>query len=378
MSLRIALTHLYAWPEVRRGGERYLHELAGALAAAGHRVTILTSSPTPHRTRILDVDVRYVRRTRSRIADRIFPPLPPESSDGAPVHVSDEVVFGAKAFARLGIAKLDVWHALGTADAAAAATLGRLRNIRSVYTDLGIPDRVYREARSDARLYDVVVRHIDRYVCLSKHALDGLRRDFGRDGFALGGGADLEKFTPGAHRSDAPSILFTSSATENRKNLPLLLEAAARVRSKLPELEVWVASPTDAARVVEAAPPAARDAVVLHAAPAVDDLIDLYRRAWVTALPSHHEAFGLVVVESLACGTPVVTLADGAPAELVTDSTGATAAADAGSLADACIRALELAREATTVEACRAAAEPHDWQRGVVPRMEAIYGGMAS
>jgi hypothetical protein len=68
-----------------------------------------------------------------------------------------------------------------------------------------------------------------------------------------------------------------------------------------------------------------------------------------------------------------VTLTDGAPAELVTEGTGATAAPNADSLADACARALELARAPGTVELCRAAAEPHDWRRGVVPRIEAIY-----
>ncbi|MEX2393283.1 MAG: glycosyltransferase, partial [Actinomycetota bacterium] len=40
-TMRIALTHAFCWPEVRRGGERYLHELGGALARRGHRVTII-------------------------------------------------------------------------------------------------------------------------------------------------------------------------------------------------------------------------------------------------------------------------------------------------------------------------------------------------
>jgi hypothetical protein len=45
MSLRVVLTHVYAWPEVRRGGERYLHGLASALAWAGHAVDIVSTAP---------------------------------------------------------------------------------------------------------------------------------------------------------------------------------------------------------------------------------------------------------------------------------------------------------------------------------------------
>ncbi|MGH2728370.1 MAG: glycosyltransferase, partial [Actinomycetota bacterium] len=123
--LRIALTHVFAWPEVRRGGERYLHELAGALAKAGHEVIILSTAQEPGRQRILDVDVRYLRR-HDRLGHWFW-------DQGV------EVLFAGQALARLTLRRLDVWHALGTADAAAAALLGGVRNTRSVYTDLGIP-----------------------------------------------------------------------------------------------------------------------------------------------------------------------------------------------------------------------------------------------
>ena len=49
----------------------------------------------------------------------------------------------------------------------------------------------------------------------------------------------------------------------------------------------------------------------------VDNPAPLYASAWVSALPSRAEAFGMVVVESLACGTPVVAARDGALPELI-------------------------------------------------------------
>ncbi|MSW53224.1 MAG: glycosyltransferase, partial [Actinobacteria bacterium] len=86
-------------------------------------------------------------------------------------------------------------------------------------------------------------------------------------------------------------------------------------------------------------------------------LTDAYRGAWVTALPSENEAFGLVVAESLACGTPGVAFAGEGPAEVITgDDVGRIAPEPTPeALAAALLGALELAHDAATRERCRAA-----------------------
>jgi glycosyltransferase involved in cell wall biosynthesis len=83
----------------------------------------------------------------------------------------------------------------------------------------------------------------------------------------------------------------------------------------------------------------------------------------------------MALVESLACGTPIVATTDGAPKELVDPGvTGELSAPrDPQSLAEACLRGFELARRRATVAACRAAAEPFDWDRGIAPLCERLY-----
>ena len=43
--MRIAFLHPTYWPEVRRGSERLVHDLASGLAGRGHEVTLITSHP---------------------------------------------------------------------------------------------------------------------------------------------------------------------------------------------------------------------------------------------------------------------------------------------------------------------------------------------
>ena len=360
MTLRIALTHVYGWPEVRRGGERYLHELGRALQGAGHQVTIFTTARNAHRGTELGVPVRYFRRrhlARSKMGPQ-----------------SDEAAFAAEAAARLAVRPVDVWHALGTADGAAASVLGRVRRTRSVYTDLGVPDKWYRDTRPDCALHRRVVRDVNSYICLSSYAAAALDRDYGRTADRIGGGVDLARFRPCRARSPEPVLLYSGVVDEPRKRLRLLVEATALLRAELPGLQLWVSGPGDLARVLDGAPAAGIDAVVHLGLGPVGDQPRLYGTAWATVLPSKSEAFGLSLLESLACGTPIVACTDGGGSgDLVRPGVGEICEPTVTALAEACRAALDLSQDPGVADACRAAAAPFDWSTAIVPAMERLY-----
>ena len=73
------------------------------------------------------------------------------------------------------------------------------------------------------------------------------------------------------------------------------------------------------------------------------------------------EPFGLVMTEALACGTPVVTFAEGAAPEIVEDGRTGFLCADDNEMADALVRVPELDRAE-----CRAAVEGHFSARRMV------------
>ncbi|HUR21345.1 MAG TPA: glycosyltransferase, partial [Vicinamibacterales bacterium] len=53
--------------------------------------------------------------------------------------------------------------------------------------------------------------------------------------------------------------------------------------------------------------------------PEAGALLRLYQEATVFALPSDEEGFGMVLLEAMACGVPVVSTRSGGPDDIVTD-----------------------------------------------------------
>jgi glycosyltransferase involved in cell wall biosynthesis len=146
--------------------------------------------------------------------------------------------------------------------------------------------------------------------------------------------------------------------------VPLLIEAHALVRRSRPGARLLLQRP---AEPVLAARLAASGEGVELVDPGGDRqaLAELYRTSWVSALPSWGEAFGLVLVEALACGTPVVGSDLGAIPEVVDrDSIGRLfSGGDPEAVAEAVLGALELAGDPATRDACRARAADFSTQR---------------
>ncbi len=360
--LRVLLTSVHAWPEVVRGGERYLHELAGALHRAGHEVRVVASAERPHRDHVEGVPVdRWPQRAL----------LPGRFGDQAV-----EVGFGAQCLRLVGT-RTDVWHATSTGDAATAALCGRVRpRLATVFTDHGFPAARSRRRRADRRLHQVVVDQIGAYVCVSPAAGEWLRRDYGRDPVVVPPGVRLDRYAPGP-RSSRPTLLYVGSLAEPRKRVGALLAAADVLRDRVPDLQVRLLGPGDPAALLDG-PGGDLVTDVRRVDPSA--LAEAYASAWATVLPSTAESFGMVVVESLASGTPAVVVADGGgPTALVEAGRTGAIADDAGptALAAACAQALDLAAAPATVEACREAARGYDWDTAVVPRMEQVYADAA-
>jgi glycosyltransferase involved in cell wall biosynthesis len=362
--VRIALTHAFCWPEVRRGAERFVPTLGAALVRRGHAVVHFSSAWNGGRS--LEAGVTTVR-LRRRFEDQYR-------------HEAD---FGRRLLPRLAIGRFDAVHSLGRHDALASVRAARLHpRRRTVITDLGLPNPEYwaGEGAREARAARKVVDGIDVYSAMSGCAVEHLASNYGRDdGVVVPGGVDLSSFAPAAEREPKPTILVSGAIAERRKGVPVLLEALPLIAASEPDVELWLSGPGDPESFLAAAPPEARARTKVLGVGEADQQQERYGRAWVTCLPSTHDSFGMALLESLACGTPLVTTTHSAPKELVHEGvTGELCEPDdPAGLSEACLRGFELARKLETATACRSFAEPYDWDLGLAPLCESLYRGDA-
>jgi phosphatidylinositol alpha-mannosyltransferase len=360
--MRIALTHAYSWPEVRRGAERFLPSLAAALVRRGHEVIHYSAAWSAGTS--TEEGVRTIRLRR------VFRDQPRHEAD-----------FGRRLLPRLALGRFDAVHALGRSDALASVRAARLhQSTTTVFTDMGLPNPASWAyvGRHEARTGPKVVKGVEVYSGMSQCAVDYLVRYCGReDGVVIPGGVDLDSFAPSSARAPSPTILFSGAIAEQRKGVPLLLEALPLIAEREPEVELWLSGPGDAEPFLAEAPAVARERTKLLGLGDAEDQPEHYGRTWITCLPSVKDSFGMALLESLACGTPLVATTDSAPKELV--EVGATGELcdpeNPRSLAEACLRGFRLARDPATVERCRSSAQAYDWDEGLAPLCEALYRG---
>jgi phosphatidylinositol alpha-mannosyltransferase len=211
------------------------------------------------------------------------------------------------------------------------------------------------------------VRQVRVPAALSHSAADGVEALYGRRPLVLPPGVRTADFaTRSAPPPGPPVLLFNAFAGDPRKRLDLLLEAMPAVLEQLPDARLQLGGGGDASTALDRLEPGVRRAVE----PVVDDLgageladvPDRYRGATVSVLPSVDEAFGLVLVESLACGTPVVCSRSGGMPEIVTDDVGRVAPPDdRAALAAAIVAAVDLARDPRSPARCADRAGHWDW-----------------
>ncbi len=269
-------------------------------------------------------------------------------------------------YAVLRAGSYDVAHAVHPPDALAAARYRRRTGAVAVLSYMGIPDHAgLMERRRRLELTLAALRGCDAVVALSQYAAEAFRRWLGYEAPVIAPGVDLDVFRPGPGRAQRPTIVCSAAAEEPRKHVGLLVQALALVRREHPEARLVLSRPRDIG--------AARRAGVELEAPGVeladldgrDALARAYREAWVSALPATNEAFGLVLAESLGCGTPVVGYDDGAIPEVI-DRPGIGGRFDRltpEALASALLSAFELSGRPETAERCRQRAEAFSTDR---------------
>jgi phosphatidylinositol alpha-mannosyltransferase len=354
MTGSVALLNPTYWPEVARGSERHIGDLARGLRDHGWRPRLLTSHPRPAPEQV--EDGLPIRRVRRLPGERTLRRL---GFDDFWTHVPALA-------AELRRADDDLVHAFYPTDGIVAARWSRRSGRPSLLSMMGVPNPSAR-LRFDALAR--AARAATAVTALSRWAAEGLWWRYGVEARVLYPGVDLSRFQPNG-RAESPTIFCAATPDVARKRVPLLVSAFGRVRRARPDARLVLIRPASARRARELEAEAGVELV----APNPDEMPTLYSKAWVSALPSVGEAFGLVLIESMACGTPVVGTDGGAFGEIVDrPEVGRLFSGDERALADALLDALELSQAAETATHCRARAERFSVERSVADTAS-LYG----
>lgn len=141
-------------------------------------------------------------------------------------------------------------------------------------------------------------------------------------------GVDLEQFRPKEKYNyddiyeRGPRLLFVGRIVAG-KNLLAVLEALAKIRHRFPNVRLTVVGPwgdNDYRQQVESfvAAHSLTEYVTFTGLVPNTELASYYQCSDLMLFPTTSESFGIVIVESMACGTPVISLrGSGGPDEII-------------------------------------------------------------
>jgi D-inositol-3-phosphate glycosyltransferase len=367
VSLRVAMLSVHTCPLAALGGKEtggmnvYVRELARELSRMRVAADIFTRSQNPNIPRVSAIDdgVRVVHLPAG--------PEAPMARERVRDHL-DEFVDGVEAFrighgldydlihahywlsGAVGLVLRDRW---GVPLVQMFHTLGRLKNDATRNgADREPAVRIAEEAR--------IVGAADRLVAATVMERAHLAGHYGADPTRVAVipcGVDTQLFTPGdqaaARRAlgldHRPRLLYVGRIAPI-KGLQTLLDGMARLRAAGGDAQLCIVG-GDADEPLnghegelraQLARLALGDAVTFVGAQPQERLRTWYVAADATVLPSYYESFGMVALEAMACGSPVVASRVGGLQTTVRDRVTGVLVPDhdAGALAEGLARVL--------------------------------------
>jgi len=166
--------------------------------------------------------------------------------------------------------------------------------------------------RALAPVFAPIVNRLDARIAVSEPASAFINRYFPADYMVIPNGVDLDRFSPEVEpfpwaADNAQRILFVGRHDEPRKGLDVLLRAMPAIRCRVPGVRLIVVGSGDERRHGATLDAIGRDGISFLGLIAPEDLPRYYASCDVFCAPSTgHESFGIVLLEAMATGKPIV------------------------------------------------------------------------
>ncbi|MFX4294730.1 glycosyltransferase family 4 protein [Streptomyces bohaiensis] len=352
--MRIGIVCPYAW-DVPGGVQFHVRDLAEHLIRLGHEVSVLAPAddeaglpaylvsagrtvPVPYNGSVarLNFGPLSAARVRRWVLDGDFDVL----------HVHEP--------AAPSLALLTCWAARGPIVATFHTSNPRSRAMIAAYSML-----------------QAALEKISARIAVSEYARRTLVEHLGGDAVVIPNGVDVDFFARAdthpewTGTDEAPTIGFVGRIDEPRKGLPVLMRALPEIVAQRPGTRLLVAGRGDAEQAVASLPPGLRDHVEFLGMVSDEDKARFLRSVDLYVAPNTGgESFGIILVEAMSAGAPVLAsdldafaqvLDQGAAGELFANE-------DTAALARAAVRLLgDPARRDALRESARAHVRRFDW-----------------
>ncbi|MFD1543135.1 glycosyltransferase family 4 protein [Nonomuraea guangzhouensis] len=369
--MKVGIVCPYSW-DMPGGVKQHIDDLAQALIAQEHDVSVIAPAaddeelppyvtgagraiPVPYNGSVARMSFGFISAARVRrwVRDGGFDVL----------HIHEPLV------PSLGV--LACWAAKGPIVATFHASWTRSRAI-------AVAEPLLRSA----------LEKLSGRIAVSDAARKSLVEQFGGDTVLIPNGVTVSRY---AHAEpldgwgpDGATLGFLGRMDEERKGLPILLDAFKPLAAERPGLKLLIAGPGDAKDVYDRVPKALHDRVTVLGQVSEADKIRAYHSVDVFCAPNTRgESFGIVLAEAMASGATVLAsdipafrrvLGEGQAGALFTNGDPASLAREAAALLDAPERRAKLAEEALV------AVGKYDWStvaRDVVRVYETVTSGGA-
>ncbi len=169
--------------------------------------------------------------------------------------------------------------------------------------------------------------HTDRLICVSSLLAQSVKRNTGVDAVVVHNVVDTDVFRPEPRDDARENGRFRFAAGGNlirRKGYDLLLDslAALRDRGLAAELEILGGGEEEPALRQQAERLGVSELVRFRGKVSRETMAETYRRSDAFVLASRMETFGVVYIEAMAAGLPVIATACGGPEDFVTEENG--------------------------------------------------------